>query len=181
MILLLPDADVVIDLHSLNLWDRITRIHKVYIPSIILHKEVYRYPDSRGDYHTIQLENQIGKTITEISCEADDLLEFSQRFDFTFQTEIHEGEKEALILLKKKDQLRFCTCDKSAIIALALLDLVDRGISFEKLLKISGISTRQLEYKHTEKYFRHWAREGSIMKIQGRGISSNKSKKTRTR
>jgi hypothetical protein len=65
--------------------------------------------------------------------------------------------------------------DKSAIKALALIDLAERGISFERLLKISGISIKKLEYRQTEAYFKRWLKEGSIMKIQGRGIKKKKS------
>jgi len=168
--LLLLDADVIIDLHSLGHWDRITKIHQVYVPSIILHKEIYYYQDSAGNRHPISLENEVGNSIHEIACDPAEIFGFSEKFDSAFQTEIHVGEKEALILLSKNERLKFCTCDKSAIKALALLDLAQRGISFEKLLKTSGFSTKKLEHRQSEIYFKRWLKEGSIMKIQGRGI-----------
>jgi hypothetical protein len=180
LILLLLDADVVIDLHRFGIWDRITKAHQVYIPSIILHREAYYYVDTSGRQYPICLNDQIGKTIQEIACSAEELLSFSENFDSAFQTEIHDGEKEALILLSKEERFRFCTCDKSAIKSLALLGLTDRGISFERLMKASGLASRELEYKQTEDYFRRWAREGSIMKIQGRGIKQVKSKKRKS-
>ncbi len=177
MILLLLDADVVIDLHRLGIWDRITKTHQVYIPSIILHREAYYYADTSGRRYPICLDDQIGKTIQEIACSAEELLSFSENFDSVFQTEIHDGEKEALILLSKEERFRFCTCDKSAIKSLALLGLADRGISFERMLKATGLFSKKLEYRQTEDYFKRWAKEGSIMKIQGRGIKQVKSEK----
>jgi hypothetical protein len=60
-------------------------------------------------------------------------------------------------------------CDHAVIKALALLDLSAQGISFEKLLRKSGIN-KKLEYKHTEKRFKKFLSEGNIMRIQRRGL-----------
>ncbi len=98
MLLLLLDADVIIDLHKLGLWKQITTSHKVFIPSIILHKEVYYYEDESG-HHPIDLEKEAGVTFSELSCSAQELLGFKERFDRVFQEELHDGEKEALVLL----------------------------------------------------------------------------------
>ncbi len=93
MLLLLLDADVIIDLHRLGVWKTIAQKHEIYIPSIVLRKEAYRYENTSG--------------------------------------------------------------------------------SFENLLNKSGI-TKGIEPKHTEKYFKLWLTEGSIMKIQERGLKKEK-------
>lgn len=172
MLLLLLDADVIIDLHRVGLWKQITKFHQINIPSIILHREVYFYEDDNGARHNINLDEEIGITINELSCSAEELLSFKENFDRVFQEELHDGEKEALILLQKKDELVLCTCDHAAIKALALLDLSDQSISFESMLKKAGIN-KKLEFKHTEKRFKKILSEGSIMKIQGRGLKKN--------
>jgi len=169
LLLLLLDADVIIDLHKLGLWDQITKNHQINIPSIILHKEVYFYEDDIGIRHNINLAEEIGVTINELSCSAEEFLLFKEKFDRVFQEEIHDGEKEALILLQKQEDLFLCTCDHAAIKALGLLDLSIQGLSFENLLRKSSIN-KKLEYKHTDKRFKKYLNEGSIMKIQGRGI-----------
>jgi hypothetical protein len=175
LLLLLLDADVIIDLHKLGLWKQITKSHKVFIPSIILHKEVYYYEDESG-HHPIDLEKEIGITFSELSCSVQELMSFKERFDRVFQEELHDGEKEALVLLQKQEDLLLCTCDYAAIKALALLDLAEHGISFENLLKKSGVS-KKLDYKHTEKRFKKMLSEGSIMRIQGVGLKKSKDKK----
>lgn len=106
MLLLLLDADVIIDLHKLGLWKQITKSHKVFVPSIILHKEVYYYEDENGHHH-IDLEKEAGVTFAELSCSAQELLSFKERFDRVFQEELHDGEKEALVLLQNK-KIFFC-------------------------------------------------------------------------
>ncbi|MEW6068055.1 MAG: hypothetical protein AB1610_07185 [Nitrospirota bacterium] len=175
MLLLLLDADVIIDLHRLGAWKHIVRSHQIHIPSIILHKEAYYYEDDSGTRHSINLKKEIGLTITELSCSVEEMALFKEQFDLVFQEELHDGEKEALILLQKQEGLLLCTCDHAAIKAMALLDLSDRGISFESLLKKSGIN-KKLDYKHTEKRFKKCLSEGSIMRIQEWGLKK-KSKK----
>lgn len=172
MLLLLLDADVIIDLHKLGLWKQITKSHKVSIPSIVLHKEVYYYEDENGHHH-IDLEREAGVTFSDLSCSAQELLGFKERFDRVFQEELHDGEKEALVLLQKQEDLLLCTCDHAAIKALALLDLSAQGISFEGLLKKSGMN-KKLEYKHTEKRFKNILSEGNIMRIHGREVKKKR-------
>ena len=173
MLLLLLDADVIIDLHRLGVWHIIVQKHTISIPSIILHKEAYYYEDASGKIHPIELEKEIGKSIQEISCLPEELAEFTEQFDYNVRDSLHSGEKEALVLLQKKKELLLCTCDKAAIKALALLDLTNQGISVENLLNKSGVS-KKLEPKHTEKYFKLWLTEGSIMKLQGSGFKKGK-------
>ncbi|MCX5867723.1 MAG: hypothetical protein NT009_09685 [Proteobacteria bacterium] len=169
--MLLLDADVIIDLHRFGVWDQIVEKNQVFVSSIILHQEVYFYLDDGGTRHEIDLKTGLGKKFHEISAEASVLHGFSARFDAVFSEEIHNGEKEALCLMKSRGDLAFCTCDKMAIKALSILDLAERGISFEHLLRQSGITKKNLEPKHTESWFQRFLKEGSIMKIQGVGSS----------
>ncbi len=174
MLLLLLDADVIIDLHRLGVWKHVIKNHNIHISSIILHREVYHYEDEKGRRYPIELEREIGVTINELSCSAEELLSFKEQFDCVFQEELHDREKEALVLLQKQEDILLCTCDHAAIKALALLDLSTQGISFENLLKKTGIN-KKLEFKHTEKRFKRYLSEGSIMRIQERGLK-NKNK-----
>ena len=171
MNLLLLDADVIIDLHRLGVWGKIIEKNRVFISSIILHQEVYFYRDADGTRHEIDLKTGLGNKFYEISAEASALHGFCAMFDTVFSEEIHDGEKEALCLMKSRGDLAFCTCDKMAIKALSILDLAERGISFELLLRQSGITKKNLEPKHTESWFQRFLKEGSIMKIQGVGLS----------
>ncbi len=173
MLLLLLDADVIIDLHKLGLWKQITKNHQINIPSIILHREVYHYEDEKGRRYPIDLEKEVGVTINELSCSAKELLSFKEQLDCVFQEELHDGEKEALVLLQKQENLLLCTCDHAAIKTLALLDLSAQGISFENLLKKTGIN-KKLEFKHTEKRFKRCLSEGNIMRIQERGLKQKR-------
>jgi hypothetical protein len=175
LLLLLLDADVIIGLHKLGVWEQIVKNHKVHVPSIILHKEVYYYEDGKGMRNPINLSRDINKKIFEVSCSAKELIEFAKQFDRVFQEDLHDGEKEALVILRKHEEFKLCTCDHAPIKTLGLLDLSDQGISFENLLKKTGMN-KKLEYKYTENRFRKCLSEGVTMRIQGRGLKS-KSKK----
>jgi hypothetical protein len=61
--------------------------------------------------------------------------------------------------------LFFCTCDAAAIRTLPHLDISERGISAEKLLKQSGLLKPGLKDRHTEKYFKSNIAVGQEQKI----------------
>jgi hypothetical protein len=82
LLLLLLDADVIIDLHRLGVWEIIVKKHEVYISSIVLHKEAYYYEDSSGAIHPIELEKEIGTKIYELSCLPGELAKFIEQFDY---------------------------------------------------------------------------------------------------
>lgn len=168
--LVLLDADVIIDLHGFGVWDEILSKYKIFISSIILRQEVYFHEDEEGHKHPIDLVKDVDKKFKELSVTADDLREFAERFDPVLKAEIHQGEKEALSLVSANEEMHFCTCDRAATIALGVLGLADRGVSFEHLLKTAGI-TKKLLPKHLEKTFQGYLKQASIMRIQGRGTS----------
>jgi hypothetical protein len=152
-LLLILDANVIIAAHEFGIWEPIVRTHSVYIPSVVLNLEDYFYKKPDGTTVTIDLKSQVGKSITEVSCTADELAAFSEQLDSVTDQEIHSGEKEALVILKGSPDHTFCTFDHAAIEVLALLGLSERGISFEALLKSCGI-TKPLQYKHTEAFYK---------------------------
>jgi hypothetical protein len=166
---LLLDADVIIDLHHFEAWEQVVARNKVYIPSIILRQETYFYENPQGKRHSIELMKDLGTEIQELAATVEELAQFTEQFDLVFRGESREGEKEALFLLQQKRELLFCTCDRAAIKALAILGMVGRGISFESVLRTSGL-TKTLDEKHTERRFKKCLAEGSIMKIQNRGL-----------
>lgn len=165
MNIVLLDADVIIDLHRLGIWEQIVKRNQVKISSIILRQEVYFYEDEQGKRHNIDLLKDAGIKFQELSIEVTIMRDFIKQFDRNIQEELHPGELEALSIIQDDKGLCFCTSDKMAIKALALIGSSSQGISFEQLLKSSGIA-KKIEYKHTIEYFKKSLGEGSIMRIQ---------------
>jgi len=164
--IVLLDADVIIYLHRLNAWDHVLKINQIIISSIIL-REAYYYDDNSGKRHFIDLESGVGSKFRELSQEAEALGDFLSQFDREIQDGLHSGEAEALSLIQTDKNMLFCTSDKMAIKVLGLMGASAQGISFEKLLRTSGL-TKKLEPKHTEKLFKQGLLEGSLLRLQSR-------------
>jgi len=169
LLIVLLDADVIIDLHRYKIWEHIVSKNKIIIPSTVLRREVYFYEDESGIKQSIDLISEVGESISEVSVSAKELNEFRNKFERFIEEELDPGEKEALKILNDRGDCKFCTCDKVAIKVTALLGKKEQGLSFENLLRKSGL-TKRLEYRHTEKYFKKHLEEGSILHIQRFGI-----------
>ena len=125
--------------------------------------------DDFGFKHKIALTQEAEKTFTEVSATFEELSSFKQKFECFILEELDSGEIEALKILDDREDCYFSTCDKVAIKVIALLGKKDQGLSFEKLLKSSGIK-KNLKKKHTEEYFKKYLDEGSILRIQRFGL-----------
>ena len=163
MNIVLLDADVIIDLHRLNLWKSLTKNNKIHVSSIIC-REVYYYEETAGKRHVIDLSKEAGKSFVKISATIEQLSTITKEFEGLFEIDLHAGEKEALAILKTKKDMLFCTCDKAAMKALGFLRMNHQGISFEKLLDRSGIK-KKLEMKHSERQFRQFTQEGVSLRL----------------
>ncbi len=163
--IVLLDADVIIDLHRFGIWEQILKKNQVNISSTILRQEAYFFEDDQDRRHNIDLIKDAGTKFQEVSIEATIMRDFIKQFDRNIQEELHAGELEALSIIQKDKNLHFCTADKMAIKVIALMGSRNQGISFEDLLKTSGIA-KKLAYKHTNVYFKKYLDEGSIMRIQ---------------
>ncbi len=81
MLIVLLDADIIIDLHKFGIWEKILEKNKILIPSIILRREVIYFIDNTGTKHNIFLIDNAGTTFTEVSVTAEELINFRQKFD----------------------------------------------------------------------------------------------------
>jgi hypothetical protein len=161
--IVLLDADIIIDLHRLNLWNSLTRNNKIHVSSIIC-REAYYYEDPAGTRHMIDLSKEAGKNFIEISATIEQLFMITKEFEGLYEIDLHSGEKEALAILSTKKEMLFCTCDKAAMKALGFLGISHQGISFEKLLDRNGIK-KKLELKHLERRFRQLTQEGVSIRL----------------
>jgi hypothetical protein len=169
LLIVLLDADVIIDLHRFGIWENILKKNKILIPSTILRREVFCFIDSKGDKYSIDLIDDVGNAFTEVSVTAQEIFNFKRKFERFIEEELDLGETEALKILNDRADCCFCSCDKAAIKVIALLGKREQGLSFEILLKSSGI-TKNLEKKHSEKYFKKYLDEGSLLRIQRFGL-----------
>ena len=155
MKLWLLDADVIIDFLSLGLFDKLAKSHDVFAASTVI-GEVNSFKRS-GERQYIDLRQQYVENdlIKERSASAEEIKKVLNKLPEIDRDTIHFGELESLAILVREDNLIFCSCDATAIRTLPILGLTDRGISVEKLLKVSGLTQSSRKERHTEKYFKN--------------------------
>ena len=156
MKLWLLDADVIIDLLSLGIFDKlIINNNKVFVGSIVI-GEVKSFKRSNERQSIDLRQKYIEKgLIKEHSASAEEIKKVLSKLPKNNRDTIHAGELESLAILVREHNLIFCSCDATAIRTLPILGLSDRGISVEKLLKVSGLTQSSLKERHTEEYFKN--------------------------
>ncbi len=170
---LLLDAVIVIETHRLSVWEALLARGSLAVPSVVAHDEAFFYDSELSEVpRPIHLPTLIrdGK-IQELSAAADELRAVAQIFDRVFLEGLHEGEMEALALLQGgRYALKFCTADKMAIHALAMMDRAEDGISLETVLQQAGLQ-KPLERQFTQEYFTAHLTRGSQRRITGEGLA----------
>jgi hypothetical protein len=141
----LLDADVIIDLLSLDVFDRLANSHEIFAASTVI-DEVRFFKRSDGK-HSVDLQQQYVSNgrVKELSASPDEIKEVLTKLPAINHENIDPGELESLAILSREEDLIFCSCDAAAIRALPFLDLSDRGISVESLLKSSGLQRSGLK------------------------------------
>ncbi len=165
------DANIIIEAYKLGIWEKLIDAVKIITPSIIVKEEALFFIKKKKR-EAINLPSLINRgKIKELSASAEDLKALLDIFDRVFIEGLHEGESEALSLIKenKIEDALFCSSDALAIQALAMIDCSHSGISMEKLLRNTGL-TKTLDRQFTEKFFRDHIKRGSQNRITGQGL-----------
>jgi hypothetical protein len=165
--LLLLDADVVIDLHTLSLFDKIIKGYQIHVTKTVPDEALYfksggaRTKIDIRDCVTI-IKNVAVEHLQTVRSEAKEA-----RLGM-----IDPGELEAIAcLIQGGEGLIFCTCDQAAIKLLAFMKLEERSVSIEKALRTTGYHKKTLYPRHREKTFTQCIREGKALRIQFRKLT----------
>ncbi len=159
------DADVIIDLLSLNVFETLISHCEMHLSTTVIGEVKYF---KRG-HEKIQINFRkeyvdTGK-VQEQEPSALDLKKVTDKLPELYRKGIGDGELESLAVLYENRELTFCSMDGLAIKSLPFLDLSENGISVEKLLKESGVTTRNLKKSHTEEYFQSQLGQGKEYKM----------------
>ena len=177
--LVLLDANIIIEAHALGIWQNLVKNVDISVPSTIARKEAKFFFSRREGRIIIDLSSDVEQgLISELSASAEEMERMLNRFTQDFVDSIDAGEAEALALLlsnKAKDHV-FCTGDRLTIQALSMLDMKDRGISMERLLRSVGI-IKKLKKHYTESFFKDALEKGSVSMIQSKGLVRDRKKK----
>lgn len=170
----LLDANIIIEAYRLGIWEKLIKRVEISVSSTVAYTESLFYVRKEKRVpEAINLKNLIAEgKIKEHCASSEDLAGLYSRFDRVFIEGIHAGEAEclALILKQRVKETLFCSADAVAIQALAMLDRSEDGISFEALLKKTGLM-KPIRRHFTERFFKENLRQGVQNRITQTGIS----------
>jgi hypothetical protein len=159
--LLLLDADVIIDLHSLGIFDRICKTYEVYLTKTVLGEASYFKKD--GKRHKIDISDRV-VVVEDVDLAS---LKAVQNESKEARIGIDPGELESVSYLNcTKEEILFCTCDRAALKLISFMELEHRSVSLEMALRSTGYHKRNLYPRHWERTFRECIQEGKVLRIQ---------------
>jgi hypothetical protein len=168
--LLLLDANIVIYLFSQHLWDRFVESCEVYLSKTVIDESEFFEND--GEMIPISLESYIESSKVEVfELTVSGLKEFMSKFDPVYLDKLDPGEAESLAYLyMSQEEFKICSADGIVFRVIGVLDLAERGISLEEVLKFVGLE-RKVPYQYTKEFRIRKTSEGTKDRIQGMGIT----------
>jgi len=162
--LLLLDADVIIDLHTLGLFERISKAYDICLTRNVF--EEARYYKMGGAKIAIDI-----KDVTIIEDTDLESLRMVQGEAKEARLGIDPGESTSIAyLIQTEEQITFCSCDQAAIKLISYMELEQKSISLEKALRNAGYHEKNLYPRHLEKTFKTYIEEGKTLRIQFKGL-----------
>jgi hypothetical protein len=157
--LLLLDADVIIDLHTLGLFGKISKAYNICLTRDVF--EEARYYKKDGTKIDIDIKDVV--IIKNADLES---LRKVQREAKEARLGIDPGETTSIAYLIQTEEITLCSCDHAAIKLISYMGLEQKSISLEKALKTSGYHEKKLYPRHLDKTFKAAINEGKTLRIQ---------------
>jgi hypothetical protein len=160
---LLLDADVIIDLYSLNLIDALARSYDLKATSTVFYIEAEYYLRG-GIRHQIMPTGRITLTDSFNPGYLNTVREAAKQA----QLALDDGELESIAYLLFDDGgIKFCTCDKAAIRLSAFMGLEQRLISLQEAFRQrGGHRLCGLLPRHTERAFQAEIKQGKALRVR---------------
>lgn len=168
--LLLLDANVVIELFRLGLWDKVLECCDVHLSRTIVQREAHFFKDSEGSRHDFDLrEYEASGQITVFDVELSEVRHFALSFDPTYFERLDPGETEAMThLLTSPAPYLICSADSIVFKVLGNLNRAEQGISLEEVLNDVGLG-RRLTWRFTRAFRDKWTKRGFVDHLGGMG------------
>ncbi len=167
--LLILDANVVIYLHELHLWDILLSRQEVYLAHIVVQEvKYYRTP---GADKIIRLSEETPQGRVNIFEQTPtQLKQFFDRFDRMYRESLDDGEAESLAyLFHSQEEYLICSGDAIVFRILGLLGRSEQGVSLEEVLQNVGLG-RAVEKQFTKQFREKHTKQGEQDRVQNRGL-----------
>ncbi|MFH1549529.1 MAG: hypothetical protein ABIH04_03115 [Planctomycetota bacterium] len=156
-----------IELNKMGKWHQFLNANRVFLPVIVADESAYY--ETKGEKIPIDLAKSVKDgRLSLIETEDIEEIDARNRLESVFQEEeLDDGEFQAIAILlrENREEMHFCTADRSAIIACSLLGLEDCCISLETVLTSCRMKIR-LKSHFSEKTMKQWRKEGRTRRIQ---------------
>ena len=169
--LLLVDANVIIKLHELGIWESFIQSCSVTISKEV-QKEARFWEDDSGGKHYFDIEEDIknSKIIRE-EVSLSRIHEFCQQFDPSYFDRLDKGEAELLtILYTSSKEWQVTSADGIVFKVLGRTGRADQGISLEEILNQIGLG-RKLTRQFTREFREQFTQKGQEDNVRGRGMT----------
>jgi len=169
--LLLLDANVVIHLFRLGVWQRVIELCDVHLARTIVESEAQFYETDDGERQYFDLRPHVNTgEVAVFDVTPSDLAAFRGSFDPSYFEKLDPGETESLAyLLNLKETGWICSADKIVFRVLGNHYSGQYGISLEEVLQAVGLG-RKLPRQFTKTFREEWTRKGSEERIRGIGL-----------
>jgi hypothetical protein len=168
---LLLDANIVIKLCKLGLWDALLKQCEIHLSETVIQEANY-YEDSKGERHDINLNPYVERGQVHVfSHSAADLKKFRESFDPIYLEKLDPGETESLIHLLSTAGEDYYLCSSDAIVfrVLGNLKRSHQGVSLEEVLNQFDFRC-SLEWHFTKGFRQRWCQEGLADSLYGGGF-----------
>lgn len=169
--LLLLDANVVILLFKLGIWEEVIERCKVHLSRTVAQIEVDYFETSEGERRYIDLGPYVeAEKIEVFDISPSEVDSFQGLFDAEYLERLDAGEAESLIhLLKVTEQCEICSADKIVYRVLGNLRRSDAGVSLQEILERIGLG-REVPREFSKAYREMWSAKGFQESMWGRGL-----------
>jgi len=158
--LLLLDADVIIDLHTLGLFGKISKAYNICLTRNVFEEAGYYKKDGAK----IDIDIKDVTIIENVDLES---LRKVQREAKEARLGIDPGESTSIAyLIQTEEEITFCSCDQAAIKLVSYMELEQKSISLQRAFRDIGYHKRNLYPRHLEKTFKAAVNEGKTLRIQ---------------
>ncbi len=170
--LVMLNANVIIKLHELGIWDKILTSVDIHLAQTVI-SEAHFWIDAEGDRQEIDLSADIeAKRISVFELDAVELTNFLEQFDAFYKAEIDPGEQESIAwMMRSKEEYLFCSADLAVYRILGRLGRGEQGLSLEEILQKIGFTTR-LESRFSKTVRVRLTKEGQQDMVRQRGLES---------
>ena len=168
--LLLLDANIVICLHELGIWDAFIAKCSVTLTQTIVDESKF-WEDTQGNQHPIDLEPDIKNSrIQCIEVSIKTVEKFTRKYGPVYLEKLDYGEAESLaFLMDSQEEWVIASSDKIVFKTLGREGRSEQGVSLEEILAKIGLTQSGLKYQYTKIFRDKITREGQFDSITGFG------------